>query len=159
MAEDAPGAGPPGGSASSPSEALNQAMHRLGEVKEYAAYLVAAKIDALKITLRNVGVYAALGILGGLAAAAMLVTAAALLVIGAAHGIGAALGGRPWLGDLIIGVFILGLVGVGAFFGASLVMKSTRKKTVQKYESRKRDQRLRYGHDVRDRALREQQRN
>ncbi|HZL33871.1 MAG TPA: hypothetical protein VFC78_01095 [Tepidisphaeraceae bacterium] len=143
----------------SPSQALREALNRLGEVKEYAAYFLAAKIDALKISARNIGVYVALGLLGACAGVAVVVVGVVLLLIGAAHGIGAALGGMYWLGDLIIGVVVLAVVGAGAVFAASKLTGSTRKKTVEKYESRKRDQRIRYGHDVRERAIREQNAN
>src|SRR4029450_7077437 len=46
----------------SPREALKQASRKLGEWKESASLLVAAKVDGLKLTLRKIVFYAILGI-------------------------------------------------------------------------------------------------
>lgn len=129
--------------------AFSDAAARLGEVREYVAYYIAAKMDAVKGTVRNVVLYAILGVLALLAGAAAVIVSVALFLIGAAHGIGAALGDRPWLGELIVSVVVLGVIVVGAWLGVSMVTKSSRKKTVEKYESRKREQLSRFGHDLR----------
>ena len=50
---------------SPPADAVKEAAARFAEVKEYAGVLVAAKLDALKLSLRNVALYAVLGIVGG----------------------------------------------------------------------------------------------
>ncbi|MDB5301565.1 MAG: hypothetical protein JWO87_3228 [Phycisphaerales bacterium] len=137
---------------STPADALHDATKRFAEVREYVAYFISAKIDGLKVTARNIGVYAALGVLGLLAGGAMVVAAVVLLLTGAAHGIGAALGGMDWLGDLIIGAFVLIVLAVGVIVALRKLTNTSRKTLVQKYESRKRDQRLQFGHDVRQRA-------
>jgi hypothetical protein len=142
----------PGGT---PAENFRSALDRLAELKEYASYFVAAKLDALKLTVRNVGIYAVLGLIGGIVAATMAVVAVVLLLVGAAHGIGAALGGMYWLGDLIIGVFILGLIAVGAVLGLKMLTRSFKKSTVDKYETRQHQQRRNFGHDVEQRARNE----
>jgi len=140
---------PPDGA---PTDHFKAAMQRFGELKEYVSYFVATKIDGIKVSARNAAIYAALGIIGAIAGGALVVVAVALLVIGAAHGIGAALGDRYWLGDLIIGLFILVLLGVGAMVGLKMLTKSFHKSTVNKYETRQHQQQLSFGHDVRERA-------
>src|SRR5829696_1380155 len=43
-----------------PADALKDAAARLGEVKEYAGYFLAAKMDGWKASFRNLGIYAGL---------------------------------------------------------------------------------------------------
>lgn len=135
-----------------PAEQFKFAVNRLAELKEYALYFVTAKLDGIKLSLRNAVIYAGLGIIGALAGGAVIAVAAALLVIGAAHGIGAALGGHAWLGDLIIGVFVLAVVGIGAVMAVKWLTKSFHQQLVNKYQSRQQEQRRTYGHDVQQRA-------
>jgi hypothetical protein len=151
------GSAPPGEQpAESPGEALHVAMARLAELREYAAYFIAAKMDGIKIGLRNAGIYAALGVLGAIAGASFIVVAATLLLIGCAHGLGALFGGRDWLGDLIVGVVVLAAVAIGAVLGLKMITGTSRKKTVEKYETRQHQQRRSYGHDVKQRAHEQQ---
>jgi putative superfamily III holin-X len=142
----------PGGT---PAENFRKAMDRVGELKEYASYFVAAKLDGIKVSLRNAGIYAALGVIGAVAAATMVVVSVVLLLVGAAHALGALFGGRDWAGDLIIGVLILGLMAVGVIVGLKMLTKSFHKTLVDKYESRQHDQRRSFGHDVEQRAKEE----
>src|SRR5437870_256744 len=67
-----------------PTDAFRDAMRKLSEVREFAGYYVAARLDGLKATFRNVGIYAALGLMGLAAGAAILATAAVLLLWGIA---------------------------------------------------------------------------
>lgn len=135
-----------------PAEQFKFAVNRLAELKEYALYFVSAKLDGIKLSLRSAMIYAGLGIIGALAGGAVIAVAAALLLIGAAHGIGAALGGNAWLGDLIIGVLVLAVVGIGAVMTVKWLTKSFHQQLVNKYQSRQQEQRRTYGHDVQQRA-------
>lgn len=135
-----------------PAEQFKFAVNRLAELKEYALYFVSVKLDGIKLSLRNAVIYAGLGIIGAMAGGAVIAVAAALLVIGAAHGIGAALGGNAWLGDLIIGVLVLAVVGIGAVMAVKWLTKSFHQQLVNKYQSRQQEQRRAYGHDVQERA-------
>src|SRR6267143_5146250 len=45
-------------------EGFQRATQLIGEYKEYASYYLATKIDGIKASLRNVGIYAGLGIAG-----------------------------------------------------------------------------------------------
>src|SRR3954471_7134874 len=148
------GPAPPQGSSQAPPnpphfEGFQRAMQLLGEYKEYASYYMATKMDGIKASLRNVGIYAGLGIAGLMAFSALITTAVALFLIGAAMGL-AHIFDPPkyWLGALIVGLAVLVLIGVGAGIGLSKANAAFRKATVDKYEQRKRWQRGQFGRDV-----------
>jgi len=122
------------------------------ELKEYAAYFASAKWDGVKLSLRQVVIHATLGLLVGCVAGAILVMSVVLLLDGIAGGLGVLFGGRPWLGNLVVGAVLLGLLAGGMMLGMKRVASKSKQKTVEKYESRKRRQRNEYGHDVRQRA-------
>src|SRR5829696_4367577 len=65
--------------ADAPTEALRGVGERFGELAEYISYFIAAKTDGLKVSMRNVAVMAALGVIGLIAAGAMVVSAVVLL--------------------------------------------------------------------------------
>src|SRR3954468_10758029 len=117
-----------------PNEAFKEAMEHVGELKEYASLYVAAKMDSLKLSVRNLVLYAMLGVLGLVAGTALLVMAVVQLLSGLAGVIAAGLGGRMWAGNLIVGFVLL----VGTFVGAWLMVRkmfnSSRKRTVERYE-------------------------
>jgi hypothetical protein len=133
-------------------EAFARITHDLDELKEYAGYYVGAKVDGIKQSIRNIGLYAALGVLGAIVGGAIVATAAGLLVVGLAEALGNLFGGRYWLGDLVTGILILGLVGGGAYFMMNKLTGAWRTQTLKKYEQRKQDQRQRFDHDVTSRA-------
>ena len=132
------------------------AFHRIkcdiDELKEYASYYLTAKVDGFKRTLRNLGLYAALGVVGLLVGGAIVATAAGLLVVGIAEGLGRLFGDRYWLGDLVTGVIVLGAVGGAVWFMMKKLTGTWRSQTIRKYEQRKQTQRVRFGHTVNDRA-------
>ncbi len=132
--------------------AFHDAAARLAEIKEYASYFLAAKADALKLTVRNILVYAVLGVMALLMAGTAVIASVVLLLSGIAHGLGALFGGMYWLGDLVVGLVVLGAIAAGAVIGISMLTKSSRRSTVEKYESRKFAQHARFGQDVIDRA-------
>lgn len=143
-----------------PTDALKEATARIAELKEYAGLYVAAKLDGVKLTVRNIALYAVLGIVGGIVGAAVLVTAAVYLLSGLAGAIGE-LFPEPyewWAGRLIVSVLVLG----GTVAGVMLLMRSltgaSRKRTVEKYEQRKRTERDLFGHDAQERAREQVQR-
>jgi hypothetical protein len=137
-----------------PTDAFKDAAAKLGEVKEYAGVLVAAKLDAIKLTLRNVAVYAALGIVGGLVGIGVLITAGVLLMTGLAGLIGEIFPEKweDWGGPLVLGLLVVGGAAVGVVLAIKSITGSSRKRTIEKYENRKRDERFAYGHDVTERA-------
>jgi hypothetical protein len=123
------------------------------ELKEYASYYIAAKADGVRASFRNLGLYAALGVVGLLAGGAIVVTSAVLLLTGLAGAIGAIFEpDKPWVGDIAIGLLILAGIGVGTMLFMKKFTAASRERTVKKYESRTQQQRVQYGHDVHERA-------
>ncbi len=149
---------PPHPSSSDPPkfEGFQRFSSLISEYKEYASYYLATKLDGMKSSFRNIGIYAGLGIVGLMAFSALITTAVALFLIGAAMGI-AHIFDPPkyWLGFLSVGLLILVLIGVGAAIGLSKVNAGFRKATVDKYEQRKRWQRGQFGRDVEQAAAAE----
>jgi hypothetical protein len=122
------------------------------EAAEYASHFVSARIDKIMVTLRNVGMYAAVGVMAMLVGGAVVVTAAVLLLVGLGGALSALLDARPWAGQLIVGLAVLGLMALGVLFGMMYMTRQSRKKTVRKYEQRKQQQRIDFGQDVHQRA-------
>jgi len=129
-------------------KALHHVTALIGELKEYAAYYLSAKIDSIKLTVRNLGVYAVLGIVGLIAFSTLVSTAVVLLLVGLSLGLGHLMGDRLWLGGVIVGVLVLAGIGVGAYIGMSALTKSFKRNTVRKYEQRQNWQRGQFGRDV-----------
>jgi len=141
-----------------PADAFKDLGSQLGELKEYASYYVAAKADGFKASFRNLGLFAALGIVGLMAGGAVVVTAVVLLLTGIANAIGQlfrygdVLPDRTWVGQIAVGLVILGAIGVGTMLFMKKFTAASRERTVKKYESRQQQQRVQYGHDVHERA-------
>jgi len=131
-----------------PSAHLRAAQRRFEELKEYVSYLIAAKVDSLKLTLVNAGIYAALGIVGLFAGAALVVTAVVLACTGIAGALAALFGHRPWLGNLVTGVLLLAAVGTVAMIGLKRLTGQSRERTLKKYAARQQQQRAKFGEDV-----------
>jgi hypothetical protein len=129
-----------------PADAIHEAFARLTELKEFVSYYVAARVDAWKTTLRNVGIYAV--------GAALFSTALVLLLVGIAGAFAQIFSGHPWLGDIITSVIFLGFLGGSVFIGMKILRKTFHNMTVEKYESRQSHQREQFGHSVRDEAER-----
>jgi len=137
-----------------PAEAFREASARIAELKEYASYYVAAKVDSAKASARTAVLYAVLGIVGGLIGIGLLVTAAVFFLDGLAGAIGALFPPRHgwWAGRLIVGVIVIGGALGGATFLVKRVTGSSRKRTIDKYEARRREERAQFGRDVQERA-------
>ena len=145
---------PPANGAPGPAEAFKEAASRFAELKEYAGYYVAAKADSIKVTLRNIALYAVLGIVGGIVGLGVLIAAAVMLLNGLSGLIGEIFPEKweHWGGDLVLGLLLVGGAAAAVIFGLKSITGSSRKRTIEKYENRKRDERNVYGHDVQDRA-------
>src|SRR3954463_15030195 len=79
-----------------PTEAFKDAGRKFAELGEYVSYYIAAKFDGIKGSVRNIGIYAALGVVGLIATAGFVVTAVVLLCRGIAGAFAALFGGRVW---------------------------------------------------------------
>jgi hypothetical protein len=138
----------------SPADAVKEAASRFAELKEYAGYFVAAKVDGLKVTLRNVAIYAALGLVGGIVGIAVLIAATVMLLNGLSGLIAEIFPEKweHWGGDLVLGLLLVGGAAAAVIFGLKSITGSSRKRTIEKYENRTREERRVYGHDVHERA-------
>ena len=135
-----------------PPEALKDISTRLGELGEYVSYFIAAKVDGMKVSLRNVGIMAGLGVVGLIAGGAFLATLVVLLLRGIAYGLGDLLWDKWWLGELITAVLFLGAIGAGVMIGMKKLTKSSRERTAKKYAARQQTERVKFGTDVCERA-------
>jgi integral membrane sensor domain MASE1 len=108
---------------------------RLAELRGYAGYFLAAKLDRLKLTIRQVVLLTALGIIGLIAVAAAIVTAVVLTLRGIAGALAETCGHIPWLGDLLCGILVLSVLVIGLWVSVKRFTKMSRESTVQKYES------------------------
>jgi len=143
--------------AEQPSAALKETLKLVGEAKEYASYFVSAKIDGYKATAKNIGIYAALGLIGAAIGLTFLVVSVYMLVSGLAGGLShlavSLFGERwSWLGPTALGLIVVGLAIGGILVGMKIIFGTSRSQTVAKYEDRKRKQRSQFGHDVSQRA-------
>lgn len=135
-----------------PSDAIREAMAKVAELREFVAYYVSAKLDALKVTIRNLGIMAALGLIGGVAGATVIVMAVVLLIRGIAGAFADLFPRHPWIGDLITAVIFLAILVIAILVGMRILTRTFKTGTVHKYELRQRQQRQQFGRDVRDQA-------
>ncbi len=123
------------GAGESAADALRTAWARIAELPAFARYFLAAKIDRLKLTIRQYVMLAALGVLALLAAASAVITAIVLVLQGIAGGLTVLCGHGAWIGDLLCGIIVLGAVGISIRILVTRVTKLSRESTVLKYES------------------------
>jgi hypothetical protein len=147
----------PGAAATDPAEnpatsAVRSIPIFIAEMKAYARYFIGAKIDGFVATGKKIAVYAALGVVGLLVAAGMLFTACFLVLRGLADILGRLLWHQNWLGELLVGLLVLGGIALGLKIGIGRFTKASRLKTEQKYEGQRIQQRVEFGRDVRERA-------
>lgn len=144
---DPPVSPPPEDAATGP-DAINEAMRRVAEAREYAVHLLSVELDRLKLKFRKLLIWAIVGIAALFVLVSILVSATALLLWGLADLIGSAFGGRSWVGALIIGGGILLLAGGGIYGGIWSWNRSAFQAAKQRYEARKRQQREKFGHSL-----------
>lgn len=145
----------PGEQEPSPAEALRRLQQQVGELQAYLTHFVSAKIDGLVLSARQLALWAALGIVGLMAALGLVVTAVVLVLVGAADGLALLFGGRWWLGALVVGGGTLGLFVLGIFIGIRTWQSKWRQQKVQQYDERQLQQYATFGHSVADRATEE----
>jgi hypothetical protein len=131
---------------------MREAIAQFAKLREFAAYYVATRLDAIKLTVRRLGIAAGLMIISMIGVLAIIVTAVVLVMRGIAGGLAELFPRYPWLGDLIAGVVFL-IASVLVVMIAMRAMTRTFKSfTVHRYEARQRQQRQHFGSDVRDDA-------
>jgi hypothetical protein len=134
-----------------PHESVQRMTRLIAETKEYAAYYLGARIDGIKASVRNLGVYAGLGIVGLIALSAFVTTTVVLFLVGIALGLNR-LTHSWWIGPFVVGAVFLALIGGGIVFGLKALMNSFRKATVNKYEQRQNWERGQFGRTVAEQA-------
>lgn len=143
---------PPRGSASTATargpEAVERLAGQVGDLLQYAARYLAARIDGAKVQVRNLLLALAAGIAGLTLVCALIGTACVLLVLGCAQGIGELLGGRMWAGYMVVGLGALTTLTGGGWMGLRLFQRTAMKQTVARYERQQHEQPKRRGHDA-----------
>ena len=136
----------------SPEEALRRVLQQLEELRAYSTHFVSAKVDGLRLSARQLVVWAVLGIVGLIALAGLVVTAIVLCLGGAASGLGILFGERLWLGQLVVGGGLLLLLTLSILIGVRTWQHRSRQQKVQQYDERQLQQRTAFGRSVADRA-------
>jgi hypothetical protein len=133
-------------------EAFHTLLHQGGELYAYVSHFLSAQVDTLKLSGRQILLWGAIVSLGAIGAVSALVMSVVLLLTGLATGMGMAVGGALWLGQVIIGLVLLVSFGVVILIGWSHMQNRSRTQKVQDYAERQQQQRLQFGHSVADRA-------
>src|SRR2546423_11334409 len=90
----------PGEQEASPAEALRRLQQQVGELQAYLTHFVSAKVDGLVLSAWQLALWAALGVVGLIAAVGLVVTAGVLVLVGAADGFAVVFGGRRVVGGI-----------------------------------------------------------
>lgn len=132
-------------------DALKLLLQQFAELREYASYYMAARIDGARASVRNAILRLVLAALGVIAVAGIIVMASGFVLHGLAQGLGTLFGGREWMGTLFTGLAALVGIGVGIRYMLAALANGAQKRTVSKYEERQAQQRTRFGRDIQDR--------
>jgi len=135
-----------------PPDAVRAAMNSAAELREYAGYYVAAKVDGAKARVRQWIFLASLGVIALLAVAAVAIAGVVLLCQGLAHLLADAFGGRLWAGYLAAGAILIGTIAVSLWGTMRYLGRVARRRIMDKYDLRRTRQRADFGHDVTQRA-------
>jgi hypothetical protein len=136
----------------SPGAAFREAISQLGELREYAGDYIVARLDALKLSVRDAIIWLLLAILILLGVVCVVVTAIVIFCLGLAQMLAAALGGRMWAGNLIVGGVLIAAVVLTVRFGLKKMFDSSLAKTKGRYERKLRRERVELGHDAAERS-------
>ena len=135
-----------------PDEAWAAIIARIGELREYAGYYVAANVDRLRLIGRSALMWGILGVVIGAIGVSIVIAASVMLVVSLSTGLGQLLDGRIWLGQLIVSAAILLFASGGVWLALWISLRKYQRMLIQKYERRKQEERTEYGTDVEERA-------
>ena len=136
----------------SAEEALQRLQLQLRELVAYVSHFVSVKLDELKLSGRQIALWAIIGGLSAVTLISVIVMSVVLILTGCAIGLGVALGHAQWLGQIIVGLGMLGLLAVATLIGYRLIRRQSRIQKVQYYAERQRQQQASFGTSVADRA-------
>lgn len=131
---------------------LDPLLRHLAELREYAATYSQVKADRWKLSARQAAIRAVLGSVAAVAGIGFVVTASVMVLNGIAGGLAELMGDRWWAGQLVTGLLLFIALGLAAWLGVRSITKSSRQRTVERYEQRYREQQARFGHDAPHRA-------
>jgi hypothetical protein len=135
-----------------PPHPLSGIFAQVRELVSYANLYFETRKDLVRSAVRRAIWMAALAAVGALAGATIVIMSAAYLISGIAHGLGTLFGHEYWLGELVTGVAVLLILGIGAFFAIKSLKRKSRERTIEKYERRQQQQREQFGHSATERA-------
>jgi hypothetical protein len=124
----------PASPGSSAADLVAPLLSHLAELRDSARLYLSVRIDQWRSTGRHLLMQLIMLIVGGIFAAAALVTSAVLFVNGLATGLGVLLGGRTWIGQVVVGgALILAVFGC-VVWGARYLRIAEHQQLVTKYE-------------------------
>ncbi len=123
-------------------------LNRVAEMRAFAAHYSAARIDRLRLSMRDAAMTGAGLIVAGILAGAAGVVAIVLVLEGLTDGLTLLLDGRVWAAELIVGVVVLVILGAAGWLAYASANARLRRNRIAKYEARKTEQRLKFGRDV-----------
>jgi hypothetical protein len=135
-----------------PPRPLAGILANVRELVSHANLYVETRKDMVRATVRRVVILAALGLVGALAGITIIVVAAFYFMRGIAHGLAQLIGQEYWLGELIISLAVFLLLAIAAFVAIQSMKRTSRKRTIEKYELRQQQQRQQFGHTATERA-------
>ena len=138
--------------------AARRVVTYLAELRDYAAIYASAKADKLKQSMRQIVLYAALGIIGLIAATAYIVTAVAVAILGMSEGLGHLFGERVWLGHLVTGLVLLSVLALVVYIMVRRMTSNSRRRTIEKYARRKQQHAARFPEQAGEQPVPEPQR-
>lgn len=133
------------------AETVSSIQTHLDELREYVSFYIAAKTQALKLTVRKGVIFLGLVIVAAVAAAGLIVTSVVLICVGIADALGL-LFHSQWAGDLVAGALVIGAIVAGIWVVVNRIFKTSHAKTVERFDALRARQRVKFGHDVRQDA-------
>lgn len=124
---------------------LGPLAENIDALREFGAYYLETRLDGMRLRLRRAAMATVVGLIAGAAAVTGLITAVVLLLTGAAGALTVAFGGRVWAGNLAVGGGVVLIVAVGLWALKTYLASSARRRTVEKYEHQRDQQRARCG--------------
>jgi hypothetical protein len=124
----------PAGPDADPIHLLTLQLAQLGEA---AHHLASARVDALRVRLRNTVVWILAGLFCGAVGLGIAVIASAYLIDGLSRGFSILLGNTVWGGRLVGGLLVLGLLVAGTVVPFVCMCRASKRRTIAKYRARR----------------------
>lgn len=131
-------------------DGMRLVCEQIRELKENFLCYVSARVDGVKLRLREVVVRTALALLAFVTIGGLFFAAGWFTLSGLAGGLGVLFGDRVWLGNLVTGVLSMAGLGLGVYYAAAKQRRNALKVTIEKYEKRRDRHGAESGHRVDD---------